>query len=190
MEENLPSPGNIPAAGQGGRRWLRTATWMVAAVALLIVVSWFAVPPLVERLLVGGLGGKMHRPVTVRKVQFNPLRLSLTVTGFAVGEREGSGEFLAFDELFVDLEAISIVHWAPVLREVRLRGTRAHFLRPGRSRPAARADGQGQPRRPGRGGPRANRAAGASRGGRRPEREASAGAGRLQVEVVPGGSAA
>lgn len=89
-------------------RWLKTAAVAVAAVALLIAISYFAVPPLAKHLLVDRLSESLRRPVAVREIRFNPLQLRLTVSGFTTGEREGRGEFFAFDELFVDLETISI----------------------------------------------------------------------------------
>ena len=129
MEESTTSPDRPASARPVRRRWLGTAARVVVAVALLIAISYFAVPPLVKRLLVGRLGEALHRPVAVREIRFNPLQLSLTVSGFTIGEREGRGEFVAFDELFVDLEAVSIIHRAPVLREIHLRGPRVHLVR-------------------------------------------------------------
>lgn len=105
------------------------------ALALLTAAAYFGVPPLARHLLVSKLGEALHRPVAVREIGFNPLRLSVTITGFSIGERDGNGEFFSFEELFADLEAVSIFHRAPVLREVRLRNPRLHLAlaRDGRS---------------------------------------------------------
>ena len=61
---------------------------LFAGIALLVAVSYFAVPPFAQHLLVGRLGEALHRPVAVREIRFNPLQLSLTVSGFRIGERE------------------------------------------------------------------------------------------------------
>ncbi|HEY5998547.1 MAG TPA: DUF748 domain-containing protein, partial [bacterium] len=110
-------------------RLLKGAAWVFGTVVLLTGVSYFAVPPLARHLLVGKLGEALHRPVSVREVRFNPLKLIVTVAGFTVGEREGGGEFFGFDELVADLEASSILYRAPVLREIRLTGPRVHLVR-------------------------------------------------------------
>jgi hypothetical protein len=110
-------------------RWVRAALWLAATVAVLAAAGRFAVPPLVRHLLVSRLGAALHRPVAVREVRCDPFRLTLAIAGFTIGERERSGEFFGFEELFVDLEAVSILQRAPVVREIRLRGPRVHIAR-------------------------------------------------------------
>jgi hypothetical protein len=129
VEQNPAHRKRSTPARHDRRWWLLAAGKLIAAVALLGAISYLAVPPLVKRLLVGSLADALRRPVAVREVRFNPVQLSLTVAGLTIGEREGGAEFLSFDELFADLEAVSIFHRAPVLREIRLRGPRVHLVR-------------------------------------------------------------
>jgi len=129
MEDQATPPEKLPSVRPVRLRWFRIAATIVAAIVLLVAVGSVAVPPLAKHLLEGKLGEALHRPVTVREVRFNPLELCLTVSGFTILEREGHDEFVSFDELFVDLEAVSVIYWAPVVRELRLRGPRVHLAR-------------------------------------------------------------
>ena len=59
--------------------------------------------------------------MTIEQIKINPYALSLTVRGFLVKDKGGSEKFVSFDELYVNLQSISALKFALVLREIRLK---------------------------------------------------------------------
>ncbi len=93
---------------------------MATAVVLYTVVGFWVLPPLVKRIAVEKLTEALHRQAAIRAIEINPYTLSLTVKGFSLKERSGPGVFVSFDEIYVNLEALSVFRGGPVVREVRL----------------------------------------------------------------------
>ncbi len=94
---------------------------LVIFFAVFTLFGFFGLPPIVKSVLTKKLSQTLHREVTIRQVKFNPYALSLTVRGFLVKDRGSSDKFVSFDELYVNLQSISALKFALVLREVRLK---------------------------------------------------------------------
>jgi len=94
--------------------------WAAALLVVFTLVGFFVVPPILKSVLATQLTTALHREVTIREVRFNPFALSATVRGLAVKEPKGPETFASFEELYVNLEASSLIRWAAVVREVRL----------------------------------------------------------------------
>jgi uncharacterized protein involved in outer membrane biogenesis len=88
--------------------------------ALFTLVGFFAIPPILKSILVKQLSQNLHREVTIRQISFNPYTLSVSTRGLVVKERGSSEAFLSCDEIFLNLEALSALRMAVVLKEVRL----------------------------------------------------------------------
>ncbi len=87
---------------------------------ILMASSYFLVPPILKSILMKKLSESLHREVTVERIHFNPFTLALTVQGFGIRERGGTDSFFSFQELFVNLQILSVARQALVLDEVRL----------------------------------------------------------------------
>lgn len=107
----------------------KIALWSVGGVALFTVIGFLVAPYVVKAVLEKQLSAKLHRPTTVQEVAINPYALSATVRGFAVKEREGDDIFVAFDELYVNLQAESLFRLAPVLSEIKLTRPQVKLVR-------------------------------------------------------------
>ena len=83
--------------------------------------GFFGLPPIVKSILTQKLSETLHREVTIEQIKINPYALSLTLRGFIVKDKGGSEKFVSFDELYVNLQSISIPRLALVLREIRLK---------------------------------------------------------------------
>jgi hypothetical protein len=93
------------------------------------VGGFFAVPPLVKHLLVKNLSSELNRDVSINKIKVNPYDLTISVSGFAIKEK-GTGEvFISFEELFANVQAISLFKRAVVVSEVRLTKPFARIIR-------------------------------------------------------------
>jgi len=84
------------------------------------IVGFFVLPPIFKSILTKKLSENLHREVTIEKININPYALSVTVRGFVVKERQGSETFVSFDELFLNLQSLSVVRMALILKEIRL----------------------------------------------------------------------
>lgn len=97
----------------------KKARWLFGSFVALLILGFFALPPLFKYLLVQGLSETLQREAAVERVRFNPLTLELQIQGVSISNREG-GELAGFDDLTVDLSAASIFHRAVVVDELRL----------------------------------------------------------------------
>ncbi|GIK86374.1 MAG: flagellar motor protein MotB [Betaproteobacteria bacterium] len=130
----MPAPSASPPPPPARRRWLRRIAYAAGAVALLVVVAWLAVPPIVRSQLESRLTEALGRATTVEAVAFDPFALRITVRGLAIADREGPVPLLAVDELAAGVSPASLWRWAPVLDAVRLVRPRVHVARDERGR--------------------------------------------------------
>jgi hypothetical protein len=93
---------------------------IAGVVVLLATLAYFVLPGFIQTQAEQKVAEITHRRLTLQKVDINPLTLSLTVRGLSLYEPDGKTVFAAFDELQVKASLGSLLHFAPVVREVRL----------------------------------------------------------------------
>lgn len=98
-------------------RFLR---WSLSAIVLFGLFAYLVLPPIAKSLLSSQLSAKLQRETTIREIVVHPFALSLYLRGFAVKERDGAAPLFAFDELYFNLEASSLLRGAFVLKEIHL----------------------------------------------------------------------
>ncbi len=111
------------------KRYKKIGIGLAAFLVAVILFGFFALPPILKSVLVSKLSQNLNRPVSIGRITINPLVLTLRINDFVVKEPAGSGRFVAFKELFMDLEAISPFKRALFFREVRLSGLYVHVSR-------------------------------------------------------------
>jgi hypothetical protein len=89
--------------------------------AVFTVFGFFGLPPITKSILSKKLSQALHREVTIQQIKANPYTLSLTARGFLVKDRGGSEKFASFDELYLNLQSISLFKRALVIKEIRLK---------------------------------------------------------------------
>ncbi|MGA7876833.1 MAG: DUF748 domain-containing protein [Desulfoferrobacter sp.] len=87
---------------------------------LYTVVGFFALPPVFKRILQSSLAKKFNRPVTIENVAINPYALAITVNGFRMEQKNGTGVFLSVNKLYVNLQAISLFRWAYIVKQLKI----------------------------------------------------------------------
>jgi flagellar motor protein MotB len=92
-------------------------------------IGFLAVPAIVKSQAENLSAEKLHRPLTLGKVEFNPFTLSATVLDLKMMEPEGKTVFASFERLGVDLSWQSITKLAPVVQEIRLTRPYVHLVR-------------------------------------------------------------
>jgi hypothetical protein len=71
---------------------------------------------------------KLHRRLTIQKIEVNPYTFSVTVNGLKLMEADGSTVFVSFDQLRVDASAHSLYRLAPVVQAVQLVKPYVHLV--------------------------------------------------------------
>lgn len=88
-------------------------------VALYAAAGFFALPPLMKTRLIEKLSAYTGRNVELGELRMNPFALSTTLRRFTLHERTG-GQFMSFDELYINFQTSSIFRWAYTFSEVQL----------------------------------------------------------------------
>jgi outer membrane protein OmpA-like peptidoglycan-associated protein len=101
---------------------------IVGVVALLAALAYFVLPGLLLSQAEQKVAEITHRRLTLQKVEINPFALSLTVRGLSLYEPDGKTVFAAFDALQVKASLGSLLHFAPVIRELRLTHPNLHLV--------------------------------------------------------------
>lgn len=110
----------------------RTRRWGLRALLALLafgLFGYFAGPPILKSVLVDQASRALHRQVQIEHIDINPYALSATLGGLSIRTADGQGEQLGFAELYVNLEAVSLIHRGVVIKELRLNKPRVRVAR-------------------------------------------------------------
>lgn len=99
------------------------------ALILFAVLGFFALPALVKAVVLPRLSEKIHRPISLEKLTFNPFTLQLWVHDLRIGGLPETPELLRVDEVYVNASVMSLIKLAPVLDEIRLTGPVLQLVR-------------------------------------------------------------
>jgi flagellar motor protein MotB len=97
----------------------KIALGIVIFFALFTVLGFFVLPPILKYVLVKELSESLHRTVTIDRIAMNPYVLSVTVKGLTVRERTGPETFVSCDGIYLNLQSLSALRLAPMLKEAR-----------------------------------------------------------------------
>jgi len=104
-----------------GKRTRVVGITVVSLFALYVLAGFFAVPPLVKRILVQHVEEKLKHKLALGEIKFNPLALTVEMTDFDLRE-SGGGALIAFKRLFVNFQASSLFRRAWTFAEVSVDG--------------------------------------------------------------------
>ena len=101
------------------------------AVAFLLysVAGFWLLPGLLKDILEKKLTENLKRPVSIETIQINPYLLKVSVNKFLIKDKTEEGLFIAFDQLFVDLEVVSLFKRALVIDTLTLTDPRLNLAR-------------------------------------------------------------
>lgn len=106
---------------------------IVFGVGLFVVLygafGYFFLPGIIKSQAEQLIAGKLHRSMSIEKVEVSPYTLAVTVHGMKLMEQDGAAVFAAFDELKVDVSAETFYRFAPVVQELRLTKPYVHLVR-------------------------------------------------------------
>ena len=102
------------------RKTRKTALWVIGILLAIEILGALVAPPLVRRKLSSELSKTLHREVSIQQIRISPYTMSVWIRGFLMKERQGSGAAISFNELYVNLQLLSIIQRGVVLKEIRL----------------------------------------------------------------------
>ena len=111
------------------RSWIRWLSCAAAAIALLVLAVWVAVPPIARAHLETQLSEALGRTATVESVTFDLTRLRLVVHNVVIADKTAPEPLLVVDELVADVAAASLWQRAPVFDALKLTRPRMLLVR-------------------------------------------------------------
>jgi len=108
-------------------RWQKTVLILATAIVTYAAIGFLLIPQIVRYVLVEKVSPALNRQIKVDEIRVNPFALTADVTGFAIAEKDGDGQFVAFDALHANLELSSLLRLAIVVRDLRLEGPRVNI---------------------------------------------------------------
>ena len=105
---------------------------LLVAVILFVLynlIGFFALPAVFKMVLIDDFSETYQRDVTIESVGVNPYSLSLTMRGFGMKDPDTGNVFASFEELYINLQAVSLFKWAYVVKELVLMGPYAEIIR-------------------------------------------------------------
>ncbi len=111
------------------RRTRKIGITIIAIILLLGIATFFAVPAVLRNILTGRVATTIHRPITVGDIYFNLYTLRLKIDRLHVGNRAGNDPFVDLGSLNLRVGWSSLLHLAPVVREVTLESPSIHLVR-------------------------------------------------------------
>ena len=97
--------------------------------ALYTVLGFFVLPPVLKSIVAKKLSENLHRKTGIEKIELNPYHLSLAVKGFAIRDLDNERNFVSFDNLYLNIQSLSLFKLALIVKEVRLEGPRVRIVR-------------------------------------------------------------
>lgn len=124
----LSHPYAQKAAGQV-KRHRKVLYGLLGLIVLFGLLGYFWLPGFAKSKAEALLSERLHRPVSVQKVEISPYTLEATIHGFRIGEREGDGTLLKFESLYVNVSSTSLFRAAPVISAVTLKSPEIQIVR-------------------------------------------------------------
>jgi len=108
----------------------KTLLVIIIAVVLAGLAGFVILPRILRPILTDKLTQTLHRQAAIGQIKINPFVFSVTVRDFKLAERENDQSFVSFDELYVNVAALSsLVRRAFILDEIRLQKPSVHLSR-------------------------------------------------------------
>ena len=107
--------------GESMRRLKKYLIGLGIFLAIFTLFGFFGLPPILKSILIKQLSQSLHREVTIKEIKTNPYTLSATVRDFMVKDRGSSQTFVSFEELYINLQILSAIRQALIVKEIRLK---------------------------------------------------------------------
>jgi hypothetical protein len=104
------------------RTFKKILAGMFVFLVLFGIAGFFIAPAVLKPLVIEKISAALHRKTSVAKININPFALSVTIKGFSLEDPGRKSPFVAFDELYVNADAVSsIFRRALILKIISLK---------------------------------------------------------------------
>ncbi len=104
-------------------KYLRKTLLIIAYIFLgYNIIGLFIIPPVTRSIMEKQIKSQLGRTAEIEIFMFNPYTLSTTIKGFHIKEQDGITDFVTINDLYLNIESISALKFAPVVKEVRVEG--------------------------------------------------------------------
>ena len=100
-----------------------------AIIIIYSLIGFIAIPLVLESILPDKLSEALNRPVSIKNIRLNPFALTAAVEGLDIKDKNTTDPFVSFDELFVNIQTMSLFKLGLVANEVRLARPNIHLAR-------------------------------------------------------------
>ena len=121
--------GRSPEGAGSSERFRKILRWSLILFVVYTITGFLILPPVVRSVLQNKLSEKLRRTVTIQKVKINPFMLSADIKGFEIKDLKGPETFVSFDELYVNLQSMSIFRKGVIVSELRINKPYLHIVR-------------------------------------------------------------
>jgi flagellar motor protein MotB len=95
---------------------------LVVFLVIFGVAGFFIAQAVLKPLAIEKISAALHRKTSIEKININPFALSVTIKGFSIEDPGRKSPFVAFDELYVNADAVSsIFRRALILKKISLK---------------------------------------------------------------------
>ncbi len=135
MSEVVPQAA-APQRRRGGSRVLGWTLGVLGVLALLWLVAWLAVPPIVKSQAEQRLSSLLGREVRIGRIGFSPWSLTLTVEQFTLASAAGAAAppQLSVERIVADADMRSVLRLAPVIEALQIDAPVLRVARTGEGR--------------------------------------------------------
>ncbi|RFC46635.1 MAG: hypothetical protein DUW69_001642 [Verrucomicrobia bacterium] len=103
----------------------RRRRWLIAGIAffgVFTVTGFFILPPIVKAQAEQRISAELGRKVTIGKIRMNPYAVSITIEQLNIELKDGTGSFLGWDRLYVNVDVLGSMLGEWVLSDIELDG--------------------------------------------------------------------
>ncbi|HEY4039270.1 MAG TPA: DUF748 domain-containing protein [Burkholderiaceae bacterium] len=117
------------------KRWVwRTGLALAALFVLYGLFGFFVLPGIIKSQAERAATAALHRKFTIERVEVHPYALAISVQGVKLYEADGQTVFASLQDMQARISTSSLIHLAPVVRQVHLVGPFVHLTRTGANR--------------------------------------------------------
>ncbi|HEX7619229.1 MAG TPA: DUF748 domain-containing protein [Verrucomicrobiae bacterium] len=95
----------------------RLTIWTVGLLLIYTVAGFLILPPIVRSVAAKQISKQLDREVSIEKIKINPFAFSTTIRGLLIKDKDGE-PFVAWDEVYVNLQLSSLLGHAWVFKEI------------------------------------------------------------------------
>ncbi len=112
------------------RPWVRRTALILGALFVLFgLLGCLALPGIIKSQAEKAVTAALHRKFTIERVVVRPYALAVSIQGVRVYEPDGHNVFASFQDLQARISTSSLIHLAPVVKELHLVGPFVHLTR-------------------------------------------------------------